>query len=114
MHATVTRPITGRELVTRIRKYTVRRVLFPLGVLAPSAYFFPKIALFYAVCGAYDVARNRGAELFNTTALFHRQRVPNVDVVSTQHSPGISCRCPMSMRASVSAGESNRPTIRTK
>jgi aspartyl/asparaginyl beta-hydroxylase (cupin superfamily) len=60
VHATVTRPITGRELVTRIRKYTVRRVLFPLGVLAPSAYFFPKIALFYAVCGAYDVARNRG------------------------------------------------------
>jgi aspartyl/asparaginyl beta-hydroxylase (cupin superfamily) len=35
-------------------------VLFPLGVLAPFAYFFPKIALFYAVCGAYDVGRNRG------------------------------------------------------
>src|SRR3974377_757658 len=27
-------------------------------VLAPFAYFFPKIALFYAVCGAYDVGRN--------------------------------------------------------
>jgi beta-hydroxylase len=33
-------------------------VLFPLGVLAPFAYFFPKIALFYALCGAYDVSRN--------------------------------------------------------
>jgi beta-hydroxylase len=35
-------------------------VLFPLGVLAPFAYLFPKIALFYAVCGAYDVGRNQG------------------------------------------------------
>ena len=33
-------------------------MLFPLGVLAPFAYFFPKIALFYALCGAYDVSRN--------------------------------------------------------
>jgi hypothetical protein len=48
------------ELGTRIRKYFVRRVLFPLGVLAPFAYFFPKIALFYAICGAYDVGRNQG------------------------------------------------------
>jgi aspartyl/asparaginyl beta-hydroxylase (cupin superfamily) len=60
MPATDTRPLTSRELVTRIRKYTVRRVLFPLGVLAPFAYFFPKIALVYVVCGAYDVARNQG------------------------------------------------------
>jgi hypothetical protein len=50
----------SRELGTRIRKYFVRRVLFPLGVLAPFAYFFPKIALFYAICGAYDVGRNQG------------------------------------------------------
>jgi aspartyl/asparaginyl beta-hydroxylase (cupin superfamily) len=60
VQAAVTRPLTGRELVTRIRKYTVRRVLFPLGVLAPFAYFFPKLALFYVVCGAYDVGRNQG------------------------------------------------------
>ena len=32
-------------------------MLFPLGVLAPFAYFSPKIALFYAACGAYDVSR---------------------------------------------------------
>jgi len=50
----------SRELGTRIRKYFVRRVLFPLGVLAPFAYSFPKIALFYAICGAYDVGRNQG------------------------------------------------------
>ncbi len=56
---TVTEALTGREFVTRIWKYFVRRVLFPFGVLVPLAYFFPKIALFYAVCGAYDVGRNR-------------------------------------------------------
>jgi hypothetical protein len=55
--------LKGRELVTRIWKYFVRRVVFPLGVLAPFAYFFPKIALFYAVCGAYDVSRNQGLNL---------------------------------------------------
>jgi hypothetical protein len=33
-------------------------VLFPLFVLAPAAYFFPKIAIVYAICGAYDVSRN--------------------------------------------------------
>ena len=60
MSTTVTETLTGRELVTRLRKYFVRRVLFPLGVLAPFAYFFPKVALFYAICGAYDVSRNHG------------------------------------------------------
>jgi Aspartyl/Asparaginyl beta-hydroxylase len=57
---TVTEIPKGRELAARIWKYFVRRVLFPLGVLAPFAYFFPKIALFYAICGAYDVGRNQG------------------------------------------------------
>ena len=38
-------------------------MLFPLCVLAPFAYFFPKIALFYAICGAYDVSRNSGLKL---------------------------------------------------
>ncbi len=60
MSTTVTRPLTNKELATRTWKYIVRRVVFPLGVLAPFAYFFPKIALFYAVCGAYDVSRNQG------------------------------------------------------
>ena len=60
MTTTATEIPKSRELGTRIRKYFVRRVLFPLGVLAPFAYFFPKIALFYAICGAYDVGRNQG------------------------------------------------------
>ena len=60
MTTTVTEIPKGREFAARIWKYFVRRVLFPLGVLAPFAYFFPKIALFYAICGAYDVGRNQG------------------------------------------------------
>ena len=60
MTTTITEVPKSRELGTRIRKYFVRRVLFPLGVLAPFAYFFPKIAVFYAICGAYDVGRNQG------------------------------------------------------
>ena len=31
--------------------------------VAPFAFFFPKIALFYALCGAYDVSRNTGLKL---------------------------------------------------
>ena len=60
MTTTITEIPKGREFAARIWKYFVRRVLFPLGVLAPFAYFFPKIALFYAICGAYDVGRNQG------------------------------------------------------
>ena len=63
MSTKVIETLKGTELVTRIWKYFVRRVLFPLGVLAPFGYFFPKIALFYAVCGAYDVSRNHGLKL---------------------------------------------------
>src|SRR5262249_934556 len=53
------RPLTGRELFTRIWKYSLRRVLFPVCGLAVFAYFFPKITVFYLLCGAYDVCRNR-------------------------------------------------------
>ncbi len=60
---TLTGKLTGRALVDRIWKYSLRRVLFPVCVLAPFAYFFPKIALLYAVCGAYDVSRNAGLRL---------------------------------------------------
>src|SRR6476659_1137774 len=63
MRATVTEIPKGREFAARIWKYFVRRVLFPLGVLAPFAYFFPKIALFYLACGAYDVSRNKPLSL---------------------------------------------------
>ncbi|HEY1981102.1 MAG TPA: hypothetical protein VGH13_13545, partial [Xanthobacteraceae bacterium] len=60
---TVNETLTGREWAVRIWKYSLRRVLFPLCVLAPFAYFFPKIALFYAICGGYDVSRNSGLNL---------------------------------------------------
>jgi len=39
-------------------------------VLAPFAYFFPKIALFYAVCGAYDVSRNTDLKLSTVRRYF--------------------------------------------
>src|SRR5262245_66601279 len=59
MSTALATPPTGRQRLTRIWKYSLRRVLFPLCVLAPAAYLFPKIALFYAICGAYDVSRSR-------------------------------------------------------
>jgi hypothetical protein len=60
---TVSEPLRGRALFDRIWKYTLRRVVIPVCVLAPFAYFFPKIALLYAVCGAYDVSRNHPLKL---------------------------------------------------
>lgn len=62
MSTTLTESLTGKQLATRIVKYSVRRVLFPLCVLAPFAWFFPKIAAFYAIVGAYDVTRNRNLD----------------------------------------------------
>jgi hypothetical protein len=55
----VVQTLTGRQRFTKIWKYSLRRVLFPVCVLVPFAYFFPKIALFYALCGIYDACRNR-------------------------------------------------------
>jgi len=60
---TVAERLTGRALFVRIWKFSLRRVLFPICLLGPFAYFFPKLALFYAVCGAYDVSRNSGLNL---------------------------------------------------
>jgi aspartyl/asparaginyl beta-hydroxylase (cupin superfamily) len=60
---TFSEPLRGRALFDRIWKFALRRVLFPVCVLIPFAYFFPKIALFYAVCGAYDLSRNTGLKL---------------------------------------------------
>jgi hypothetical protein len=59
MSVMTTKDLTGRQFVVRISKYALRRVLAPLCVVAPLAYFFPKIVLFYAICGSYDVSRNR-------------------------------------------------------
>ncbi len=59
MSTTVTETLSGRARLERTVKFTARRVLFPLCVLAPFAYFFPKIVLVYVICSAYDVSRNR-------------------------------------------------------
>lgn len=52
-----------RNRASNTAKFVARRILFPLGVLAPFALFFPKVALFYLICGAYDISRNRAFEL---------------------------------------------------
>ena len=54
-----TQALRGWALFERICKFTLRRVLVPVFVWVPLAYFFPKIALLYAICGLYDVSRNR-------------------------------------------------------
>ncbi len=59
MTATASETLTGRQLFARVWKYSLRRVLFPICVLAPFAYFFPRLAIFYALCGTYDACRNR-------------------------------------------------------
>jgi Aspartyl/Asparaginyl beta-hydroxylase len=63
MDATFPRPLRGRALRERIWKFALRRVLFPVCVLAPFVFYFPKIALFYVICGGYDVSRNSGLTL---------------------------------------------------
>ena len=76
MSTTLIEPLKRRELAVRIWKYSYRRVLFPLCVLAPLAYFFPKIAIVYAVCGAYDVSRNSGFRLSTLRRYFIGNGVP--------------------------------------
>lgn len=70
MSITVSEPLRGRALFDRIWKFSLRRVLGPICLLGPFAYFCPKIALFYALCGAYDVSRNRGLKLSTVRRYF--------------------------------------------
>jgi len=58
MSIIVSEQLSGRALFDRIWKFTLRRVALPIAVWLPAAYFFPKITLFYFICGAYDVSRN--------------------------------------------------------
>jgi hypothetical protein len=55
--------LTSRNRAIKVAKYVARRILLPFGVLAPFAFFFPKTALFYAICGAYDLGRNTGMDI---------------------------------------------------
>jgi hypothetical protein len=66
----VSEPLRGRALAERIYKFALRRVLVPVCVLVPFAYFLPKLALFYALCGAYDVTRNRNLKLSTVRRYF--------------------------------------------
>ena len=63
MSSTLSKPLRGQALFRKFWKLSLRRVIIPFCVFAPFTYFFPKIALFYAVCGAYDVGRNKGLNL---------------------------------------------------
>jgi len=45
----------------------------PLVIFAPLVYFFPKVMLFYALCGIYDVSRNRPV----TGTVLHRYFLGN-------------------------------------
>jgi hypothetical protein len=63
MNITLSEPLTGRARLRRIGKLALRRVIFPFCAYAPIVYFFPKLALLYAVCGAYDVSRNTDLNL---------------------------------------------------
>ena len=76
MSTTVAEPLRGRALAVRIWKYSIRRVVAPVCVFVPLAYFFPKIALLYALCGAYDVSRNSGLSLSTVRRYFTGNGVP--------------------------------------
>jgi aspartyl/asparaginyl beta-hydroxylase (cupin superfamily) len=52
--------LTDKERLVRIGKYALRRFLMPVFGFGLFIYFLPKTALFYALCGAYDVSRNSG------------------------------------------------------
>ena len=56
--------VVGEQTTTKRRasvtgKLLLKRVVLPIAVFLPLGYFLPKLTLFYAVCGIYDVARNR-------------------------------------------------------
>jgi hypothetical protein len=55
----LTERIARQRFATDAGKYLLRRILFPLTVFVPFGYFLPKLALLYAICGLYDVSRNK-------------------------------------------------------
>jgi aspartyl/asparaginyl beta-hydroxylase (cupin superfamily) len=63
MSTTFVSAVSGRQRAFKVGKFIVKRILLPLGVVAPFAFFFPKVAALYVICGGYDVTRNRGVDL---------------------------------------------------
>lgn len=51
-----------KSSVSVAAKFLLKRVVFPVAVFLPLGYFLPKLTLFYAVCGIYDVSRNRAID----------------------------------------------------
>ena len=51
---------TAKRRASFTGKLLLKRVVLPIAVFLPLGYFLPKLTLFYAACGIYDVARNRG------------------------------------------------------
>lgn len=70
MSITLSEPLTGRARLKRIWKLSLRRVIIPFCVYATVVYFFPRLALLYAVCGAYDVSRNTDLNLSTVRRYF--------------------------------------------
>jgi len=69
MSTTLSGPVEKRPPARRAWK-EVKRFLVPAVVLVPFAYFLPKIALFYLVCGIYDVGRNRALKPWKVQRYF--------------------------------------------
>src|SRR5262249_14538836 len=57
-------------------RFVVKRVLLPVAVFAPLVYLLPKLMLFYALCGAYDIARNRPVEAGLVRRYFFGNGIP--------------------------------------
>lgn len=70
MSTTLSEPLRGWRRFERIWKFTLRRILVPVCVWGPIAYFLPKLALFYAACGIYDVSRNTPLKLSTVRRYF--------------------------------------------
>jgi hypothetical protein len=92
MSTTVAETLKGKELVTRIWKYFVRRIVFPLAVLCPFSYFFLNISLFYSFFGALTSATK--AKPFHAATLSTGSGRPSIQYT------WICCRCRTSIRAS--------------
>jgi beta-hydroxylase len=71
----VTTPAPARKRLSTKKK--IKYVAMGVGVLV-FGYFFPKLTLFYAVCGLYDVGRNRPLDLATLRQYFLVNGVVNL------------------------------------
>jgi beta-hydroxylase len=57
-------------------KFLLKRVVYPLAVFAPLAYFVPKLLMFYVICGFYDIARNSNLDRALVSRYFFGNGIP--------------------------------------